>query len=56
MDILWQEIKAGWNGAGLRVPPGVTSEQLDAFEKQHGVILPVSISIPTICISLSAPG
>lgn len=43
MDIIWQEIKATWESAGLRVPPGVPTEQLDSFENLYLIVLPASM-------------
>lgn len=39
MDLL-HSIRTQWEQNGREVPPGATSEELNAFERRHGVALP----------------
>lgn len=40
---LWHRIRTTWEQDGLKVPPGVTSDELNAFKQRYDVMLPPSM-------------
>ena len=41
--VLGQRLRQYWLDTGVQVLPGVSLQQLDAFEKRHGVLLPPDV-------------
>jgi hypothetical protein len=40
---VWQAIRKRWQAAGIAPRPGATASDIDAFERRHGVCLPVEV-------------
>ena len=38
---MWQSIRKRWQAAGITARPGAAASDIDAFERRHGVRLPV---------------